>query len=186
MATKTHSKYLKETDNVVLFWQKTWPSNLHPAKFTDDETGLKFACVEQYLMYRKAMLFAKASNKNADLAKKIMSTEDTKAMKRYGRAVKDYDDTVWNKARDDVIVRGLRLKFGQNPALLELLLATGTKRIAEASPIDSIWGIGMGVDDTRALDPRNWPAGSNLLGRSLETVREEFRQQTTSASSDTT
>ena len=36
------------------------------------------------------------------------------------------------------------------------LLRTGTKILAEASPFDPVWGIGVRADDPDARDPRLW------------------------------
>ena len=54
------------------------------------------------------------------------------------------------------------------------LLNTGNKRLAEASPLDPVWGIGLRADDPRAKDPRQW-RGKNLLGEAPSAVREEIR-----------
>ena len=47
------------------------------------------------------------------------------------------------------------------------LLSTGNKRLAEASPPDSVWGNGLRADD-------HW-RGKILLGEALSAVREEIR-----------
>ena len=36
-------------------------------------------------------------------------------------------------------------------------LSTGTKRLAEASHFDPVWGIGLPADDPEASNPRRWP-----------------------------
>ena len=46
------------------------------------------------------------------------------------------------------------------------LLSTGTKLLAEASPFDPVWGIGLRADDPEARDPRLW-RGKHLLGKTL-------------------
>ena len=67
----------------------------------------------------------------------------------------------------------LMAKFTQVPECKEALLATGTKVVAEASPRDCKWGVGVGAK--KALDPANW-RGANLLGDTLVRVREEIRK----------
>ena len=57
-------------------------------------------------------------------------------------------------------------------------LSTGHKRLAEASPLDPVGGIGLRADDPRAKDPRQW-RGKNLLGEALSVVREETRDSET-------
>ncbi|MDN5480552.1 MAG: NADAR family protein, partial [Chryseobacterium sp.] len=44
----------------------------------------------------------------------------------------------------------------------------------EASPYDTIWGIGMLETDSRAKNPANWD-GENLLGFALMEVRDQIR-----------
>jgi len=54
------------------------------------------------------------------------------------------------------------------------LLATGEKMIAEASPVDLVWGIGLSVDDDAILDEVNW-TGNNLLGKVLMSIRQALK-----------
>lgn len=42
--------------------------------------------------------------------------------------------------------------------------------LVEASPDDRVWGVGRGIDDPAATDPRRWD-GVNLLGFALMRVR---------------
>ena len=50
------------------------------------------------------------------------------------------------------------------------LKATGDAIMAEASPYDQIWGIGMTADDPGARDPKQWN-GQNILGDILMEIR---------------
>ena len=50
--------------------------------------------------------------------------------------------------------------------------------MAEASPMDPVWGIGLRADDPRAKGPRQW-GGEILLGEALSAVREEIRDTKT-------
>jgi ribA/ribD-fused uncharacterized protein len=61
-------------------------------------------------------------------------------------------------------------KFAQNENLKNALSATGYKTLVEASPFDTVWGIGLAPNDPKALDPVNWQ-GQNLLGNVLMKVR---------------
>ena len=69
-------------------------------------------------------------------------------------------------------------KFTQNPAMKHHLLSTGNKRLAEASPLYLVWGIGLRAENSRANDPRQW-RGRKLLGEALSAVREETRDRET-------
>ena len=58
------------------------------------------------------------------------------------------------------------------------LLSTGNKRLAEASPLDTVWGIGLRADDPRAKNPRQW-RGENLLSEAHSAIRKAFRDRET-------
>ena len=73
----------------------------------------------------------------------------------------------------DVVKNGNRAKFEQNPDLKKLLLATGNAILAEASPKDKIWGIGLDAQTAESTDMSEWP-GQGLLGRALMELRTEF------------
>ncbi len=68
----------------------------------------------------------------------------------------------WHVIKYDVMLFVLQEKFGQNPDLLDKLLATGEEELFEDSPYDKVWG---GRD-----------GGMNLLGKALMRTREEFRK----------
>mmetsp|Transcript_36112 Transcript_36112/g.83808 ORF Transcript_36112/g.83808 Transcript_36112/m.83808 type:complete len:106 (+) Transcript_36112:119-436(+) len=92
-----------------------------------------------------------------------MRASDPAQHKKLGRTVKNFDDAIWRDACRGIVERGCKAKFSQNKRLRELLLATGEKTIAEASPKDNIWGIGLSSTDPRATDPSRW-RGTNWLG----------------------
>jgi len=66
------------------------------------------------------------------------------------------------------------LKFTQHGDLQQRLLATEDKILAEASPIDLVWGIGYAAEDVEALDQSAW-RGKNLLGEALMSVRQALK-----------
>lgn len=61
-------------------------------------------------------------------------------------------------------------KFTQNKKLMDYLLSTGDRIIVEASPTDTIWGIGLSQDSKMIDNPHTWK-GENLLGFALMEVR---------------
>ena len=63
------------------------------------------------------------------------------------------------------------------------LLQTGDRRLAEASPHDNLWGIGLSACDPCARSPDSW-CGKNLLGQALENARELLRRDSTSPPDD--
>ena len=74
----------------------------------------------------------------------------------------------------DIVVEGNKAKFSQNPETREFLLSTGDAIIAEASPYDTIWGIGLGRDEAMKGTVGQWK-GENLLGCALMDVRDWLR-----------
>ncbi len=53
-------------------------------------------------------------------------------------------------------------------------MSTGEAILVEASPYDKIWGVGFGPNDPEINDPSKWPENSNLLGRTLMSVRDKL------------
>jgi ribA/ribD-fused uncharacterized protein len=164
-------KEMPATENVVGFFHEYgpngWFSNWYPAVFTVD--GVTYLNAEQYLMHQKALCCGDTAT-----AAKVMENPDPKTVKLLGRAITPYDDAKWAAVRQEVIYRGLLAKFGQNSGLKHQLLVTGDALIAECSPNDRIWGIGLPLDDPRCQDPAQWQ-GESILGRALMRVRDTLR-----------
>lgn len=132
--------------------------------------GERYATAEHWMMAEKARLFGDAQQRRA-----ILHSVDPDEAKRHGRRVRAFDEERWAAARWDIVVAGNEAKFGQSSALRSFLLGTGERVLVEASPLDPIWGAGVGRTDPRAPDPRRWP-GENLLGFALMEVRERLRR----------
>ena len=64
-------------------------------------------------------------------------------------------------------------KFSQNSNLKDILLSTKNKIIAEASPRDKIWGIGLGSKNPNSKNKNEWK-GTNILGWALMKARESL------------
>jgi ribA/ribD-fused uncharacterized protein len=90
--------------------------------------------------------------------------------------VRGFDEQRWAQQRFEVVVTGNLAKFSQHRDLRQFLLGTGGQVLAEASPRDRVWGIGLAADDPRAASPRTWP-GLNLLGFALMEVRRELQDR---------
>ena len=106
---------------------------------------------------------------------KIMAEKEPKKIKALGRKVTPFDGKVWDEVKHTLILNGNYAKFTQNQELRRFLLATGDQVLVEASPYDTIWGVGLGPDDPRVQDPAQW-RGQNLLGFALMEVRDEIRR----------
>lgn len=131
-------------------------------------SGIEFSSLEQYMMYQKAVVF-----KDEEIASQILKTSDVAEIKRLGRAVRNYDDHVWNGVRQIVVYEGLTAKFSQNEDLKGLLKETGDAILTECAVKDRIWGIGLSTTDPDRLDRSKWQ-GQNLLGYALMAVRNKL------------
>jgi hypothetical protein len=130
--------------------------------------GQPFNCAEQFMMHGKAVLFG-----DAEVAAEILAADHPRTHKALGRKVKRFDGGVWERERMRIVKAGNRAKFTQNDELLQTLLATKGTTLVEASPYDRIWGIGLGANDPRAQDQKQW-RGKNLLGIVLTELRDEL------------
>ena len=151
------------TDTHIYFWDGIF---CQWSQYTMVEEDITYYSCEQYMMAKKAKLFN--DEKVYDM---IMSEEYPSVQKELGRMVSNYNQDVWDKHKFDIVVNANYLKFTQDEILKELLLSTGDKTIVEASPEDTIWGIGLIYYDDRVLDESNWQ-GENLLGKAIMKVRK--------------
>lgn len=144
-------------------------SNWYLSDFTVE--GITFSSMEQYMMYKKAMLF-----QDRETAGKILQTDDVAEIKALGRGVRNFADQIWTKSREEIVYKGILEKFRQNPGLSARLEETGEDVIAECAVKDRIWGIGLSMKDEDRFCMDRWK-GQNLLGKILMRVREETRHQ---------
>ena len=131
--------------------------------------GERYPSTEHFMMASKAKLFG-----DYDTAEKIRQDPNPKNAKVLGRVVAGFDKEKWENHRFDIVVDGNLAKFGQHRKLKEYLLGTGDQVLVEASPVDTIWGIGLDRDGKHAKNPDRW-RGLNLLGFALMEVREQLR-----------
>lgn len=60
---------------------------------------------------------------------------------------------------------------------IKLLLETGDAILIEASPFDTVWGVGLAVPTSSCgVDLDNCP-GQNLLGKALMEVRDKLKEK---------
>lgn len=152
------------------FWQSKSPfSNWYPCTFIDLD-GVKYSSTEQYVMYKKSLLFG--DNVSANL---ILSSKNPKFIKDQGRRVINFDEKKWKVNREKIMYQGNLLKFTQNEDLKQAMLDTGDRIFVEASPYDRIWGVGLRKSDPRINNPKQWK-GLNLLGICLTRVKHMIRK----------
>jgi ribA/ribD-fused uncharacterized protein len=161
----------------VLFWGHTSPhtsaitkacfSQWFGAPFVVD--GTRYLTAEHYMMAEKARLFA-----DPVALASVLAASNPGQAKAAGRAVQNFDETVWLDKRWDIVVRANVEKFAQNGELAEFLFQTGARVLVEASPVDPVWGIGLAVDHEDAEHPNRWQ-GLNLLGFALMEARSQLQ-----------
>lgn len=130
---------------------------------------MSFPTAEHYMMYSKAIVFGDVQSQL-----NIMKTSDPREAKKLGRGVVNFNPKEWDNVKYSIVVGGNYHKFTQNKHMGEFLLSTGNSVLAEASPYDKVWGIGMREDDDDAYNPIKW-RGQNLLGYALMEVRHQLR-----------
>lgn len=145
------------------FWGGEF-SNWYPSEFTVDD--VTFNCGEQFMMYQKAILF-----NDQEIASKILEESHPAYQKAFGRKVKNFDPKMWDSVKYDIVKKGLREKFTQNPDLKKCLLDLKGYSFVEASPEDRVWGIGYRASDALS-NIHHW--GENLLGKILTELSQEI------------
>lgn len=144
-------------------------SQWHRSEFAVD--GVRYSCCEQYMMAAKARLFG-----DHESLARILETDDPRTQKELGRRVSGFDNAAWERERERIVFEGNLAKFAQNATMRQALLDTGDRYLAEASPSDRIWGIGLNEKDA-ARRPRSEWRGLNLLGLALMRVRAALRDR---------
>jgi ribA/ribD-fused uncharacterized protein len=141
-------------------------SQWYPSEMRLD--GVRFPTAEHYMMWRKARLFG-----DTDVERQLLADDSPAVAKQLGRRVRNFRSEIWDRHRFEIVVDGSVAKFEQNETLRNYLLGTGDRILAEASPVDLIWGLGFEATDPRAQDPLQW-TGSSLLGFALMRVRDRL------------
>lgn len=158
---------MKQIDKYLFFYgNKDHFSNFFQANFIINE--ITFSCGEQYIMYNKAIIF-----NDLDTANKIINESKPSKMKNLGRKVKNFNDKIWKENRELIAYDGLYAKYKQNNDLYDKILDTEDLEIIEASPTDTIWGIGMSITNPDIINKKLW-RGSNILGKNLMNVRSQL------------
>lgn len=166
----------QEKPDFLFFWGHTVKEEItkacfsqwFPAEFQED--AILYKTAEHYMMAGKARLF-----NDHEILEQMIQSETPDQVKKLGRKVKNFDLQLWDEHKYEIVKRGNLLKFSQNKALKGFLLFTEDKVLIEASPYDTIWGIGMLETNPKAGNPSEWN-GENLLGFALMEVRDELRR----------
>ena len=156
---------MKITDEMLLFYGSSeWPSNWNRRGFV--VKNIHFRHGEQWMMYCKACHFG-----DAETGKKILAAKDPKTCKDLGREVTPFDEDDWNLHAPRYVRRGCLEKARQHEDVTRFLMESGKRLIVEASQSDVLWGVGLGENDPRILDPSKW-RGKNWLGKAWMEARD--------------
>jgi ribA/ribD-fused uncharacterized protein len=131
--------------------------------------GVTYRSTEHWMMAEKARLFGDEA-----ILAKILAAKSPAEAKKLGREIGGFDPELWEAHKYEIVKTGNVHKFSQHPDLEEFLLATHGRVLVEASPVDTIWGIGLAADSPDAENPERWQ-GPNLLGFALMEVRDQLR-----------
>lgn len=142
-------------------------SQWYEAPFVVD--AIKYNTAEHWMMAQKARLFHDEAT-----FEKIVRTSKPGEVKDLGRRIQNFDQHVWDMHKYSIVKEGNYHKFSQHTLLRDFLLNSHDRILVEASPVDSVWGIGLAHDAPDVNNPHRWK-GLNLLGFALMEVRDELR-----------
>lgn len=173
--TEVIKEMLRSNPNVTIiyFWghksdgqslSKACFSQWYNSEFVVD--GIKYHTAEQYMMACKARLFD-----DEETFASIMQSPSPDQCKKLGRKVHNFDPVIWDAEKFNIVVNGNIAKFSQNEALGAFLLATEDAILVEASPYDTVWGIGLDPETAASSSVDTW-RGENLLGCALMETRD--------------
>lgn len=132
--------------------------------------GVQYHTTEQYMMASKARLFG-----DDEILKEIMFADTPFDYKKLGRRIRGFVAETWDAEKYDIVVEGNKAKFSQNLVLKKFLLSTENAILAEASPYDTVWGIGLDKEHAQKGGVGQWQ-GENLLGCALMDVRDYLKE----------
>ena len=156
----------KSNDTHLVFAGELSPySNLHRSPFTIN--GHQFHSSEQWIQYQKALAFGDSYTANL-----ILQSESALDCKQLSYKIKGIDNVKWHNEGYELCFDGVREKFAQNPPLLSLLKTTSPKILAE-STLHHLWGTGVALRDTSALNMDKW-SSTGWLSRMLITIHDEL------------
>ena len=158
----------RSNDEVVCFLTEKSPLSNFNRQFPVTINGQSYTCNEQFIQSQKAELFHD-NNAYAD----IMNATDPRDMKRRGKQIRNYNDVKWKENAIGIIEACVRAKVYQHEKVKNYLLGMGDRVIGEGSP-DPFWGVGLHISDPKILNRSEW-TGTNVMGRTLMTVRSEIK-----------
>ena len=161
------AEHTTTTDSQVRFYGQLSPfSNFYRAGFS--LLGVDYNCVEQALMYNRAM-----NANDRRMAFLIKRETNPATMKRLGNRYRPTSDAA-KKQEHEFLADAVYQKFAENNDLKQELLNTGEKLLLECNPYDLEYSTGLAADNPM-LDNLEF-TGKNVLGKILRDVRNKLHQ----------
>ena len=163
-------------DTTIGFFGELNPlSNFHPASFIFKDTH--YSSSEQLIQHQKALYFG-----DHQTATRIITSETPADCKALGSDVENFNKDRWDSVAKEVCKPGIRQKFKQLTALMDVLInCTQHKKIVECAS-DSVWGTGVPLGKPDCLNTSSWiNENGGILGEILTEIRDEeisLRRQT--------
>ncbi|EYC28414.1 hypothetical protein Y032_0007g3215 [Ancylostoma ceylanicum] len=159
-------KSVMSNENIIPFFSDKYVfSNHYPCRRLFIH-GQRFTSTEQFYMWTKAKFCKDYSAANA-----ILYLNDPKMIKQVGNQLENFDQHRWRKISWRVMMKAVMAKFKQDRRMRFQLFRTAGSVLAEASPHDNYWGIGLAIDDPNVADPTQW-TGCNVMGEILMQIRD--------------
>ncbi len=158
----------KNTDNIYSCFSNFYYSPFEyilPIYLSNNKETIYCETSEKAIMLSKALLF-----NDYETFEKIKKTTSPNIAKKLGRSVKNFDNVKWDNHVIEITYNILIQKFSQNKKIHDILLSTYNKILAEGSPTDKKWGVGIYYDNNNIKDITKWN-GLNLMGYILMNVR---------------
>lgn len=158
------------------FFYKDWVANFHQSEFVHHTpfgpSPEDVVCYtsEQAYQLDKARYF-----RDMEMAALILQSKDPQTCLLLGNRVKNFDAKSWDKVKSQTMRLAVREKYEGNTYLANqlVMLVSDGMTLVEASPTDTYWGIGMGIDNPDIGDPAKWK-GKNELGYILTRVANDI------------
>jgi ribA/ribD-fused uncharacterized protein len=181
------AQYVPRPQGVVLFNNANQVNGyLSPKIYSPfvSASGKDFLSVSHYLAYRKAQEAGDMETAERILAVKIdhdssnelLQSQALGAIEALIPQIKGANEEKWQGVLDRYLKEAIVYKFAQQPEMLKALMYTENDYLVYANPEDRVLGIGF--DAAAAANPATIPQwGKNLLGNSLQAVRNGFRNE---------
>ena len=90
-----------------------------------------------------------------------------------GKWIRGFNAQIWREASSECMFKAMMAKFSSNPEIHSFPLQTGQTTLVEASPTETVWSVGLPLENPWCFNPEKWRR-KNLAGKVLEIVRQSL------------